>query len=135
MRYLKVLVLVLVFFIVMMFFVQNQQSFADTVVLKLDLLLLPPVESIPLPMYSVMLCCFALGALIVLMMLLWDRMTLSSRLISTRRRAALFEKKYTKAEAELNGIEAKNAEVVEKLKADLEEAEKRIDLMRDSQRD
>ena len=52
MRYIKVFLLVLIFFIVMMFFVQNQASFADPVVLKLDLLVMEPIETIPLPLYS-----------------------------------------------------------------------------------
>lgn len=43
MRYLKVFLLVLIFFVVMMFFVQNQASFADPVVLKLDLLLIDQI--------------------------------------------------------------------------------------------
>ena len=50
MRYIKVFLLVLVFFFVMMFFVQNQGSFSDPVVLRLDLLFLTPMESIPMPL-------------------------------------------------------------------------------------
>ena len=104
MRYLKVFLLVLIFFVVMMFFVQNQASFADPVVLKLDLLLIDPIETIPLPLYSVMLICFALGAFIVLLMLMWDRVTLSSRAMSARRRANVLEKKLSKVESELNAL-------------------------------
>ena len=54
MRYIKVLLLVILFFLVMMFFVQNQSAFSQAVALKLDLLFLPPVESAPLPFYTLL---------------------------------------------------------------------------------
>ena len=73
MRYIKVFLLVLVFFVVMMFFVQNQASFSDPVTLRLDVLFLPSMESMPIPLYAIMLACFAVGAVLVLLMLIWDR--------------------------------------------------------------
>ncbi len=127
MRYLKVFLLVLIFFIVMMFFVQNQASFADPVVLKLDLFFMEPLESFPLPLYSVMLICFALGAFIVLLMLMWDRLTLSSRAMAARRRAIALEKKLAKVETELADLNAKHTESENKLRAELEATEKRLD--------
>ncbi len=126
MRYLKVFLLVLIFFIVMMFFVQNQASFSDPVILKLDLLIIPEMESIPLPLYSVMLICFALGAFIVLLMLMWDRVTISSRAIAARRKAMNLEKKLNQVETELASLSTKHAETETKLKADLEETEKKL---------
>ena len=78
MRYIKVLLLVILFFLVMMFFVQNQSAFSQAVALKLDLLFLPPVESAPLPFYTLLIICFVLGALCILAMLMWDRVSLSS---------------------------------------------------------
>ena len=65
MRYIKVLLLVILFFLVMMFFVQNQSAFSQAVALKLDLLFLPPVESAPLPFYTLLIICFVLGALCI----------------------------------------------------------------------
>ena len=65
MRYIKVLLLVILFFLVMMFFVQNQSAFSQAVALKLDLLFLPPVESAPLPFYTLLIICFVLAALSV----------------------------------------------------------------------
>ena len=127
MRYLKVFFLVIVFFLVMMFFVQNQVSFAEPVALKLDVFFLPPVESMPLPLYSVMLICFALGALVVLMMLMWDRMTMSTRLMSIRRKSGAMEKKIAKLEEELTGINAKHDAELNKVKIDLADTEKRLD--------
>ena len=78
MRYIKVLLLVILFFLVMMFFVQNQSAFSQAVALKLDLLFLPPVESAPLPFYTLLIICFVLGALCILAMLMWDRVSLSA---------------------------------------------------------
>ncbi len=80
MRYIKVLLLVILFFLVMMFFVQNQSAFSQAVALKLDLLFLPPVESAPLPFYTLLIICFVLGALCILAMLMWDRVSLSAKL-------------------------------------------------------
>ncbi len=126
MRYLKVFLLVIIFFIVMMFFVQNQSSFSEPVVLKLDLLLIPAMESIPLPLYSVMLICFALGALLVLLMLMWDRVTISSRAIAARRKAMTLEKKLNQVETELANLATKHNETETKLKTELEETEKKL---------
>ena len=121
MRYIKVFLLVLVFFFVMMFFVQNQGSFSDPVVLRLDLLFLTPMESIPMPLYSLMLICFALGAL----MLMWDRMTATGCLAGARRRITSLEKQLKAAqEAAASEKEKLLAEKAE-LQASLEAAERR----------
>ena len=85
MRYIKVLLLVILFFLVMMFFVQNQSAFSQAVALKLDLLFLPPVESAPLPFYPLLIICFVLGALCILAMLMWDRVSLSAKLTMANR--------------------------------------------------
>lgn len=125
MRYIKVFLLVLVFFFVMMFFVQNQGSFSDPVVLRLDLLFLTPMESIPMPLYSLMLICFALGALMVLFMLMWDRMTATGCLAGARRRITSLEKQLKAAqEAAASEKEKLLAEKAE-LQASLEAAERR----------
>ena len=87
MRYIKVLLLVILFFLVMMFFVQNQSAFSQAVALKLDLLFLPPVESAPLPFYTLLIICFVLGALCILAMLMWDRVSLSAKLTMANMRA------------------------------------------------
>ena len=110
MRYIKVFLLVLVFFFVMMFFVQNQGSFSDPVVLRLDLLLL---------------ISFALGALMVLLMLMWDRMTATGCLAGARRRITSLEKQLKAAqEAAASEKEKLLAEKAE-LQASLEAAERR----------
>ena len=125
MRYIKVFLLVLVFFFVMMFFVQNQGSFSEPVVLRLDLLFLEPMESIPMPLYSLMLICFTLGGLMVLPLLMWDRMTTTGCLAGARRRIASLEKQlkaaHESADAEKEKLNAEKAE----LQAALEAAEQR----------
>lgn len=106
MRYIKVFLLVLLFFVVMMLFVQNQASFSDMVTLKFDPIFAPALTSIPLPRYALLLLAFALGALVVLLMLMWDRLSLSSRLGSSRRRAASFQKQLEKANAQIQKLAA-----------------------------
>ena len=66
MRYIKVFLLVLLFFVIMMLFVQNQASFSDPVTLKFDPMFAPVMESMPLPRYALLLMSFALGAVVVL---------------------------------------------------------------------
>lgn len=88
MRYIKVLLLVVLFFLIMMFFVQNQGAFSQTMPLKLDLLFIAPLESAPLPFYTLLVICFVLGGLCVLAMLLWDRLSLSAKVTMSNMRAA-----------------------------------------------
>ncbi|MEG2140008.1 MAG: hypothetical protein RRY20_04380 [Bilophila sp.] len=118
MRYIKVLLLVILFFLVMMFFVQNQQSFSQAMPLRLDLLILAPLESAPLPFYTLLIICFVLGALCVLGMLMWDRITLSAKLTMLNMRARGLEKELQKAtkatelvQQKLDAAEAKAKEV------------------------
>lgn len=106
MRYIKVLLLVILFFLVMMFFVQNQGAFSQAVPLKLDLLFLPPVESAPMPFYTLLIICFVLGALCILAMLMWDRVSLSAKLTVANMRVRSLEKELAKA--------AKSTEAVQK---------------------
>ena len=121
MRYIKVLLLVILFFLVMMFFVQNQSAFSQAVALKLDLLFLPPVESAPLPFYTLLIICFVLGALCILAMLMWDRVSLSAKLTMANMRARGFEKDVAKAlQKKLDAAEAKAAQLAE----DVENAKK-----------
>ena len=110
MRYIKVFLLVLLFFVIMMLFVQNQGSFSDAVTLKFDPMFAPAMESIPLPRYALLLICFALGALVVLSMLLWDRLALTSRLGAARRRGNALQKQLDKANAQIEKLTAAKAQ-------------------------
>ena len=127
MRYIKVLLLVSLFFLVMMFFVQNQGAFSQAVPLKLDLLFLPPVESAPMPFYTLLIICFVLGALCILAMLMWDRVSLSAKLTVANMRVRSLEKELAKAakstEAVQKKLEASEAKAAQ-LADDVENAKK-----------
>ena len=119
MRYIKVFLFVLLFFLIMMLFVQNQASFSDPVTLKFDPLFAPAMESIPLPRYALLLICFAMGAGLVLAMLVWDRLSLSSRLAVASRRGNALQKQLDKANAQIEKLTADKA----KAEADLAAAQ------------
>ena len=110
MRYVKVLLLVVLFFLVMMFFVQNQDVFSQAMGLKLDLLFLPPMESAPLPFYTLLLICFLLGALSTLLMLVWDRLSISAKLTMANMRIRSLEKELQKAGKAQEDIQHKVAD-------------------------
>ena len=122
MRYIKVFLFVLLFFLIMMLFVQNQASFSDPVTLKFDPLFAPAMESIPLPRYALLLICFALGAGLVLAMLVWDRLSLSSRLAVATRRGNSLQKQLDKANAQIEKLTAEKA-AAEAAKAEAAPAE------------
>ena len=117
MRYIKVFILVLLFFVVMMLFVQNQASFSDMVTLKFDPMFAPEMTSTPLPRYALLLISFALGAILVLLMLMWDRIALSGRVSAARRRAVSFQKQLDRMTAEKQKVAAALKEKEEALKA------------------
>ena len=127
MRYIKVLLLVILFFLVMMFFVQNQGAFSQAVPLKLDLLFVPPVKSAPMPFYTLLIICFVLGALCILAMLMWDRVSLSAKLTVANMRVRSLEKELAKAakgtEAVQKKLEASEAKAAQ-LADDVENAKK-----------
>ena len=122
MRYIKVFLFVLLFFLIMMLFVQNQASFSDPVTLKFDPLFAPAMESMPLPRYALLLISFALGAFVVLAMLLWDRLTLYSSLAAARRRGNSLQKQLDKANAQIEKLTADKAAVEAELAAAKAEA-------------
>lgn len=84
MRYIKVLLLVLLFFFSMLFLFQNQEVLGKDMTLKLNLFFLPPFQSTPLPTYFILLAGFLLGALCCVALLLWDKLALSARLMKAR---------------------------------------------------
>ena len=110
MRYIKVFLAIVFFYFVMLFFVQNQAALSQTMPLKLDLMLLPPMQSPPLSFYMLALICFLLGGVFTLATLLWDRLMLSAHLGSSRRRIKAMEKELTKS-----------SEALESLKKELEQ--------------
>lgn len=102
MRYVKVLLLVLVFFLTMVFFFQNQEALSKDMVLKLNLFFTPPMSSIPLPLYFLVLAAFMVGALVTLLILLWDKVHLSARHMKATWRVRSLEKEVTALKAAQN---------------------------------
>ncbi len=92
MRYAKVLVIVLVFFLSMVFFFQNQTALSSEMVLTLNLFFVPPMSSMSLPLYFLVLVAFLLGALVALIILIWDKMNLSARHMKATWRIRTLEK-------------------------------------------
>jgi len=90
MRYVKFLVLVLVFLLSMFFFVQNNAPLSTAVVLELDLILVH-FYSLPLPLYFLVLLGFFLGAVFCLAFLLFERIRLGLELKSLRTRYSTLE--------------------------------------------
>ncbi len=111
MRYLKVLGLVVIFFLVMLFFLDNREAFTASYPLTLNLRFMPAfTTATPVPCYYMLLACFLLGGLVTLGMLVWDRISLTARLSLSKMRANGFEK-------DLKRAEKLNAELNEKIKA------------------
>jgi|GEM_PF-3352963 len=118
MRYIKVLLLVLLFFLVMLFFVDNQEAFTVKYPLKLDLRFIPPFTTpTPVPCYFLLLGAFLVGALCTLLMLLWDRLSLSARASLLKRRANGFEKELNRLRKAREDDDAKTRETDKKIEA------------------
>ena len=92
MRYIKVLLLVLIFFISMLFLFQNQETLGRDMVLKLNLFFLPPMQPVSLPTYFILLAGFLLGALFSMAFFLWDRLSLSAKLMKSQWKVRNLEK-------------------------------------------
>ena len=99
MRYIKVLLLVLIFFVSMLFLFQNQEVLGKDMALTLHLFFLPPMKPISLPTYFVLLAGFLLGALFAMALLLWDKITLSAKLMRAQWKVRNLEKEVAKYEA------------------------------------
>ncbi len=130
MRYLKVLLSVLIFFIVMLFFVQNQASFDEPVVLTLDLLFVPVMQSIPMPLYAIMLLCFTFGGLLILLMLMWDRISLTARCSAAKSKANGLQKKLEKADLTLKSANEKALKKEEILNAEIAKLQQEIEQLK-----
>ncbi len=92
MRYLKVIILVLFFFVSMIFFFQNQAVLSTDMTLNLNLFFTEPMQSIPLPFYFLVLAAFFVGALLAVLALIWDKMNISARLMKATWRVRSLEK-------------------------------------------
>lgn len=91
MRYLKVLILAVFFFLALVFFFQNQTPLSQEMQLTLNLFFMPPITSISLPFYFLLLGAFVIGCLLSLFLLVWDKFTTSARLVKTKWRVSSLE--------------------------------------------
>ncbi len=90
MRYLKVLALILLFFLSMVFFVQNTPELSKEVILSLELVNYK-FTSTPLPYYLLILVAFCLGAVLCLVYFMADKIRLSGQLRTCRTKMANLE--------------------------------------------
>lgn len=104
MRYVKALVLVLVFFLTMIFLFQNQTSLSQTLAFRLDLLFMPAMTSIELPFYFVLLAAFLLGALACLIVLFMDRVRLTGSIVRANWRAQAMQNEEKKLIAQMEKL-------------------------------
>ena len=99
MRYIKVLLLILLFFVSMLFLFQNQEALVRDMTLKLNLFFLPPMKPVSLPTYFILLAGFLLGGLFSMALLLWDKFSLSAKLMKAQWKVRNLEKEVAKYEA------------------------------------
>jgi ATP adenylyltransferase len=92
MRYIKVLLLVVLLFLVLVFLFQNQTSLSQSMTLTLNLFFVPPMASIPLPFYFIVIVAFFLGAILSLSFLVWDKIHLSARVLKDKWRIGSLER-------------------------------------------
>jgi ATP adenylyltransferase len=104
MRYIKVLLLVLLFFISMLFFFQNQETLGRNMELSLNLFFLPPMKAVALPTYFVLLAGFLLGALFAVAFLFWEKLALSAKLMKANWRVRNLEKEVAQFAAKASSV-------------------------------
>jgi ATP adenylyltransferase len=110
MRYIKVLLLVLIFFVSMLFLFQNQETLGKDLTLKLHLFFLDPMKPVTLPTYFILLAGFLLGALFAMALLLWDKLSLSAKLMKAQWKVRNLEKAIAQYEAKVPAAVATPAE-------------------------
>ena len=103
MRYLKALVLAILIFLALVFFFQNQTALSQQLELSLNLFFIPPMKSIPLPFYFLVIAAFFVGALLSLALLFWDRCNTSAKLVKSRWHITALEKELAKLKKDITG--------------------------------
>lgn len=90
MRYLKAILLSLLFVVSMLFFVQNNGPLSTSLQLELNLIAVH-LYSLPLPLYVFVLAGFLLGSVFTLGFLIVDRVRLSLELKALRKQYSALE--------------------------------------------
>ena len=107
MRYIKVLLLAVVFFLALVFFFQNQGALSQSMVLTLNLFFIPAMSSIALPFYFLVIAAFACGALMTLGFLVWDKVSLTARLMKQKWQIGSLERELEKTKKKLGADTAR----------------------------
>jgi putative membrane protein len=107
MRYIKVLLLAVVFFLALVFFFQNQGALSQSMVLTLNLFFIPAMSSIALPFYFLVIAAFACGALMTLGFLVWDKVSLTARLMKQKWQISSLERELDKTKKKLGADTAR----------------------------
>jgi ATP adenylyltransferase len=115
MRYLKVLLLVVLVFLALVFFFQNQNALSQDLVLSLNLFFIPAMSSIPLPFYFIVISSFFLGAILAFSLLVWDKVSLTAKLMKSKWRIGNLEREVEKLHKKLSeaSIRAANSTKLE----------------------
>lgn len=109
MRYIKVLLMVLLIFLALVFFFQNQKPLSQEMVLTLNLFFVPPMSSISLPLYFVVASAFAVGAILATCFFWWSKVSMSTRLMTSKWRVRSLEKELVKAQKALENQSKREA--------------------------
>ena len=107
MKYIKVLLLAVVFFLALVFFFQNQGALSQSMVLTLNLFFVPAMSSIALPFYFLVIAAFACGALMTLGFLVWDKVNLTARLMKQKWQISSLERELEKTKKKLGADTAR----------------------------
>ncbi|MDR2123667.1 MAG: LapA family protein [Desulfovibrio sp.] len=102
MRFIKVLLLLVIFVAGLIFFVQNSAALGTDLQLKFDLYYKGlSWQGQAIPFYFVVLAAFALGMLFAVLMLFVDRLRLGCTLMGSRRAVRTLEKEVNRLRAEM----------------------------------
>ncbi|MDL2216391.1 lipopolysaccharide assembly protein LapA domain-containing protein [Desulfovibrio sp. OttesenSCG-928-M14] len=117
MRFVKVLLLLVLFIFGLLFFVQNSDALATNLRLQFDLYYGFKWEGQEIPFYFVVLAAFGLGMLFATLLLLIDRIRLGCSLMGRNRAVRSLEKEVERLRGELAKetrlLSAKSTEVKE----------------------
>lgn len=94
MRYIKVLLLTLFFFVSMIFFIQNNQVLSSLLVLQIDILGLKLISR-EMPFYLIVLASFVTGSLFSMMYFLCGKIRLAGELKAAKVKLAALEQEVT----------------------------------------
>jgi uncharacterized integral membrane protein len=94
MRYIKVLLLTLFFFVSMVFFIQNNQVIASLLVLRIDILGWELVSR-EMPFYLIVLASFVVGSIFSMMYFLFEKVRLARELKAAKAKLAALEQEVT----------------------------------------